>query len=81
MPVNVTDTVALRYILKKIEGAAMKRTLLVATFLALMTGIAFAGGDKVRGENGQGNVNQHQINDPPPFEDAESFDFFAWLLE
>jgi len=29
---------------------------------------AFAGGDKVRGENGQGEVNQVQVQDPPPFQ-------------
>ena len=29
---------------------------------------ALAGGDKVRGENGQGEVNQVQIQDPPPFQ-------------
>ncbi len=27
-----------------------------------------AGGDKVRGENGQGDVNQVQVQDPPPFQ-------------
>lgn len=29
---------------------------------------ALAGGDKVRGENGKGSVNQVQIQDPPPFQ-------------
>lgn len=29
---------------------------------------ALAGGDKVRGESGQGDVNQVQIMDPPPFQ-------------
>lgn len=28
----------------------------------------FAGGDKVRGEKGQGEVNQEQVQDPPPFQ-------------
>ncbi len=30
---------------------------------------AAAGGGKVRGDNGQGGVNQWQVKDPPPFED------------
>jgi len=29
---------------------------------------ALAGGGKVRGENGQGAVNQVQVQDPPPFQ-------------
>lgn len=28
----------------------------------------FASGDQVRGENGQGDVNQVQVMDPPPFQ-------------
>jgi hypothetical protein len=28
----------------------------------------FAGGDQVRGENGQGTVKQVQVMDPPPFQ-------------
>jgi len=28
----------------------------------------FAGGDQVRGEKGQGAVNQVQVQDPPPFQ-------------
>ena len=59
----------------------MKRMLLIASFLVLAAGIASAGGDKVRGENGQGDVNQHQINDPPPFEDDESLGWLLWLFE
>ena len=27
-----------------------------------------AGGDKVRGDNGQGSVVQTQVQDPPPFQ-------------
>jgi hypothetical protein len=27
----------------------------------------FAGGEQIRGEKGQGEVNQEQVNDPPPF--------------
>ncbi len=27
-----------------------------------------AGGDKVRGDNGQGSVTQVQVQDPPPFQ-------------
>lgn len=29
---------------------------------------AFAGGDKVRGDKGQGEVVQVQVQDPPPFQ-------------
>ena len=29
---------------------------------------ALAGGGKVRGDNGQGDVNQVQVQDPPPFQ-------------
>ena len=50
----------------------MKRillTLLDVTVLCIaVTSPVFAGGDKVRGENGQGGVNQVQVQDPPPFQ-------------
>jgi len=48
---------------------------LIITFLcvlALSIALAspvFAGGDKVRGENGEGEVNQVQVMDPPPFQE------------
>lgn len=42
--------------------------LLVIMILMAMASPAFAGGGKVRGENGQGPVNQVQIQDPPPFQ-------------
>jgi hypothetical protein len=29
---------------------------------------ASAGGDQVRGDNGQGGVTQVQVQDPPPFQ-------------
>ena len=50
----------------------MKKTLssllvVVLLFLALAAP-AFAGGDKVRGDNGEGSVNQVQIQNPPPFQ-------------
>ncbi len=41
---------------------------IVMIFLVSSISTAFAGGDKVRGENGQGLVNQVQIQDPPPFQ-------------
>ncbi|MBT3362161.1 MAG: hypothetical protein HN837_06220 [Chloroflexi bacterium] len=48
------------------------KTLIVALVIialaALTTTTAFAGGGKVRGDNGQGEVNQVQIQDPPPFQ-------------
>ena len=44
-------------------------TLVVVVAIAIsMTASAIAGGDKVRGENGQGAVNQVQVQDPPPFQ-------------
>ncbi len=50
----------------------MKKALLILiTVVALSIAIAspvFAGGDQVRGENGQGEVNQVQVQDPPPFQ-------------
>lgn len=50
----------------------MKRlalVLLVVIVLTLsITSSAFAGGDKVRGEKGEGDVNQVQVQDPPPFQ-------------
>ena len=50
----------------------MKRlcaVVLVVTLLAALTASpVFAGGGKVRGENGQGAVNQVQVMDPPPFQ-------------
>ena len=42
--------------------------LLVVAFLIAMASPAFAGGGKVRGEEGQGSVNQVQVQDPPPFQ-------------
>ena len=53
-------------------GTTMKNKLIVliivVTLLLTSISTAFAGGDKVRGENGQGEVNQVQVQDPPPFQ-------------
>ena len=50
----------------------MKKVLLavlvVLALSAIVVSPAFAGGDQVRGENGQGTVNQVQVQDPPPFQ-------------
>jgi len=50
----------------------MKKALLtilgVITLSAVIASPVFAGGDQVRGENGQGEVNQVQVMDPPPFQ-------------
>ncbi len=50
----------------------MKRIALVLVLTIVLTlGItssALASGDKVRGENGQGDVNQVQVMDPSPFQ-------------
>ena len=50
----------------------MKRTVITLLAAAVLCIAAaspvLAGGDKVRGENGQGDVNQVQVQDPPPFQ-------------
>jgi hypothetical protein len=50
----------------------MKRIaiILVSVIVAVMcmASPALAGGGKVRGDNGQGAVNQVQVKDPPPFQ-------------
>lgn len=48
----------------------MRKLILILVALLLITvvtGNAFSGGGKVRGDNGQGAVNQVQVKDPPPF--------------
>lgn len=42
-------------------------TLVIALLVATVSP-ALAGGDKVRGDNGQGSVTQVQVMDPPPFQ-------------
>ena len=42
--------------------------MIVTILLIASVSTVFAGGDKVRGEAGQGSVNQVQIQDPPPFQ-------------
>lgn len=50
----------------------MKRIILIVLAVVALsiatTSTAFASGDKVRGENGQGTVVQVQVQDPPPFQ-------------
>jgi len=46
---------------------------IIALLLALVMVVSIftdvsAGGDKVRGDKGAGDVNQHQVMDPPPFQ-------------
>ena len=43
-------------------------TVIVILVFASMSTTVLAGGGKVRGENGQGDVYQVQIQDPPPFQ-------------
>ncbi len=44
-------------------------TILILVILLITTSFAvLAGGDQVRGENGDGSVNQVQVMDPPPFQ-------------
>ena len=48
----------------------MKKLIVFASVLFLtmiIAAYAFAGGGKVRGDNGLGEVNQVQVQDPPPF--------------
>lgn len=47
---------------------ALYTLLIVVAVFAIAVSSALAGGDKVRGENGQGAVNQVQVQDPPPFQ-------------
>lgn len=62
--INYNEITLKEKILKKIFIA-----LLVAlTLLVFVVSPAFAGGDQVRGEKGQGTVNQEQVQDPPPFQ-------------
>jgi hypothetical protein len=50
----------------------MRKTLFVLLLAVALvisaSSIAFAGGDKVRGDKGQGEVNQVQVEDPFPFQ-------------
>lgn len=47
---------------------AILALLIVAALIISTTAVAFAGDGKVRGDNGQGVVNQVQVQDPPPFQ-------------
>jgi len=47
--------------------AALVLVVVVAIAVS-MTSSALAGGDKVRGDKGQGSVHQVQVQDPPPFQ-------------
>jgi hypothetical protein len=42
--------------------------LITAALTVALASPTFAVGDKVRGENGQGGVEQVQVQDPPPFQ-------------
>ena len=50
----------------------MKKAILVILIVVALvistTVTAMAHGDQVRGDNGQGAVNQVQVEDPPPFQ-------------
>ncbi|MFH1085311.1 MAG: hypothetical protein V1772_06080 [Chloroflexota bacterium] len=48
--------------------AVVRAFVLAALLMATVVTTALAGGDQVRGENGQGTVNQVQVQDPPPFQ-------------
>ncbi len=42
--------------------------MMVVALLMATVAPASAGGDKVRGDNGQGSVTQVQVMNPPPFQ-------------
>jgi hypothetical protein len=42
--------------------------LVAVTLFVLVVSSALAGGDQVRGDKGEGSVNQVQIQNPPPFQ-------------
>lgn len=42
--------------------------LIVIALSISLTSPVVAGGGKVRGDSGQGSVNQVQVQDPPPFQ-------------
>lgn len=44
------------------------KLVIIFTLLAVSVYPALASGGQVRGENGQGAVNQVQVMNPPPFE-------------
>ena len=46
---------------------AMCVLLILAALCIASASPVFAGGDQVRGEKGQGEVVQVQVQDPPPF--------------
>ena len=41
----------------------------VVIFILILSTTVFAGGGKVLGDLGKGEVHQEQIMDPPPFQD------------
>jgi hypothetical protein len=47
---------------------AIVALVLVGVLSVLAVATAAAGGDKVRGDEGQGVVKQVQVQDPPPFQ-------------
>jgi hypothetical protein len=51
----------------QVRRLALALVIVVAVTVSI-TSPALAGGGKVRGENGQGAVNQVQVQDPPPFQ-------------
>jgi len=56
---------------KRKGESRMKKTLvflLMVAFIVLSATIVWAGGDQVRGDKAQGQANQVQVQDPPPFQ-------------
>ena len=61
----------LRLLKNSIKGVKMKKLFALLLALVMLVSIfsdVSAGGDKVSGDKGAGDVNQHQVMDPPPFQ-------------
>jgi hypothetical protein len=56
------------------------KALRILVVVVCASGTLMAGGDKVRGDHGQGDVNQVQVQDPPPFQEAGSASLIDWLF-
>ncbi len=58
---------------------ALLGLLLAMAILIAAASPVYAGGDKVRGDGGQGTVHQVQVEDPPPFQPYVASDRHSYL--